>query len=89
MFFIHGFWADRKSPILGVPAAPADGKTLPKGGGLRAPALGRILPAAKGGQTPQNEDFQSAQKPCINSPGVRVWVHSEENLQDIPLIPAL
>ncbi len=46
-FLMHGFWAGRKSSILGVWLAPAAPKTIPEGGGLRPPPFGMVFGAAE------------------------------------------
>ncbi len=53
--------------FLGVWAAPAAPKTIPKGGGRNPPPSGIIFGAAR---TPKFEDFRPAQQPCIKLPTV-------------------
>ncbi len=53
MFLMHGFWAGRRSSILGAWTAPAAGETLRNGEALRAPPFGRVFPGAGGTQTPK------------------------------------
>ena len=69
-FFIHGFWAGRKSPILGVWAAPAAAKTIPEGGGASPPPSGSFFWAAGAAQTPKINDFRAAQRPSIKNTSV-------------------
>ncbi len=47
-FLIHGFWAQRKSTICGVWAAPAARKSLPKGRALLASLFGSVFPGCEG-----------------------------------------
>ncbi len=47
--------------------APAAGKTLPTGGPLRGPPVGRGFPADGAAQPPKIYDFRSAQKICIKN----------------------
>ena len=56
-FLIHGFGAGRQSTILGVWAAPAAQKTIPKGGGLRPPLLGSVFGSPGAVQIPNIDDF--------------------------------
>ncbi len=69
-FLIHGFWAGQKSSILGVWAALAAPKTIPKGGGLRPLPFGMVCWAAGAAHTPKIEDLRPAQKPCIKNPSI-------------------
>ncbi len=39
-FLMHGFWADRRSPIFRVQVVPTGPKPLPTGGPLRGPPVG-------------------------------------------------
>ncbi len=58
---MHGFWADRQSSILGVPAAPVARKPLAEGGARRGPPVGGGSGAAGAAQTHKIGDFRSAQ----------------------------
>jgi hypothetical protein len=61
-FFIHGFWAGRKSSIVGVWAAPVAPKTIPEGG-ERSPAhFGMVLGAAGAAQTPNKSTISGRPK---------------------------
>ncbi len=61
-FFIHDFWAGRKSPIFAVLAAPGAPKTMQKYGGLRPPYFCMVSRAPGAAQTPKIDDFRLAKK---------------------------
>jgi len=59
-FLIHDFLTDRKSPILGVWAAPGGRETFQKGGGRSPPSFLEGFPAARGPPRPRKiDDFRS------------------------------
>jgi hypothetical protein len=64
-FVIHDFWAGRKSPILGVWAAPLAPETIHKYGGRSPPYCCMVFGAPGAAQTPTLDDFRPAQKSCI------------------------
>jgi hypothetical protein len=64
-FSIIGFWAGRRSSILGVWAAPAAQQTIPKGGGRSPPPSGMGFRAAGAAKTSKIIDCRPAPKPCI------------------------
>ena len=72
-FFIHGFWAGRKSPIWGVWEAPGGRETFQKGGGLCPPYFSMVSRASGAAQTPKTDDFRPAQQPCIKKPSIANW----------------
>ncbi len=57
---MRSFWAGRKSPILGVWAAPAAPTTLPTSGGFRPPPFAMVFGAAGA--------VRPAPKPCVYKP---------------------